>query len=74
MARKAIHRPQLIEDVHIILKRENRARTINKRLSEQMISIQEREMNDLKRRAKPLLSETYQELSLQFNILLDEEK
>ena len=63
MGRREIFKQQLIQDVHIQLKRENRARSINKAQSELMISEQEREMNRLDRDAHKLQFDTYQEMS-----------
>lgn len=63
MERRQIFRQQLIEDVHISLKRENRARSVNKAQSELMISEQERQVNRLKRDARKMQFDTYQEMS-----------
>lgn len=59
----------LIEDVHIKLKKENRARSINKAQSEMLISKQERQMQTLKRSTEKKTFDTYQEMSTYFNTL-----
>ena len=69
MGRRQILKQQLIEDVHITLKKENRARAVNKRTSEILISKQEREMKALQRKASKDIFETYQEISTEFNLL-----
>lgn len=63
MARREILKQALIEDVHINLKKENRARSINKAQSELLISQEEREMKKLNRMAHKMTFETYQEMS-----------
>lgn len=63
MARREILKQQLIEDIHINLKKENRARALNKAQSELVISEQEREMKRLNRDARKMTFETYQEMS-----------
>ena len=72
MATRQGHRAELIEYIHIKLKKENRARSINKAQSEMLISQQERQMNNLKRKAKKDHFDTYQEMSTHFNLLLPE--
>ena len=66
MGRRTILRQALIEDVHINLKKENRARSINKAQSELLISEQQREINRLNRKCNEKNFETYQEISLFF--------
>lgn len=63
MGRREIIKAALIEDVHIKLKKENRARAINKAQSELLISEQEREMKTLVRKSKKMTFDTYQEMS-----------
>lgn len=63
MARREIIKQQLIQDVHIQLKRENRKRALNKAQSELIISEQEREMKRLQRNTRKMTFETYQEMS-----------
>lgn len=63
MGRREILKQALIEDVHINLKRENRARSVNKQQSELLISEQEREMHRLERDSKKMIFDTYQEMS-----------
>ena len=63
MGRREIFKQQLIEDVHISLKKENRARSVNKAQSELLISQQEREIKRLKRDARKMKFDTYQEMS-----------
>lgn len=63
MDRRNIIKQQLIQDVHIQLKRENRARALNKQQSELLISEQEREINRLNRDSNKMTFETYQEMS-----------
>lgn len=66
MGRREIIRQALIEDVHINLKKENRARSINKAQSELIISEQEREMDRLKRKAEKMRFDTYEEMNIFF--------
>lgn len=63
MGRREILKQALIEDVHINLKKENRARAVNKAQSELLISEQEREMKRLQRDSRKMTFETYQEMS-----------
>ena len=74
MERKLNLRLQLIEDVHINLKRENRKRSLAKAMSEYLISPQERQMQNLRRKAVKNTFDTYQEMSTYFNLLLEERK
>lgn len=57
----------LIEDVHIALKRENQKRAINKAQSEALIIPEERRVKRLKRDAKKMTFDTYQEMSTFFH-------
>lgn len=66
MGRRSIIRQSLIEDVHINLKKENRARSINKATSELIISEQEREMDRLKRKGQKMRFDTYEEMNIFF--------
>ena len=63
MARRENLKQQLIEDVHIKLKKENRARALNKAQSELIISEQQREMQRLQRNTQKMKFDTYQEMS-----------
>lgn len=63
MGRREILKQALIEDVHINLKKENRARSVNTAQSELLISEQEREIKRLQRDSKKMTFETYQEMS-----------
>ena len=63
MGRREIFKQQLIEDVHITLKKENRARSVNKAQSELLISQQEREIKRFQRDARKMKFDTYQEMS-----------
>ena len=72
MGRKSEHRKKLIEDVHIQLKRENRKRALSKAMSEYLISKQERQINNLKRKSLKFSFDTYQEMSTFFNLYLEE--
>ena len=65
--RRELIKSVLIEDVHVKLKKENRARSVNKAQSELIISQQEREINRLKRDSNKMTFETYQEISTFFN-------
>ena len=65
--RRELIKSVLIEDVHVKLKKENRARAVNKAQSELIISQQEREINRLKRDSNKMTFETYQEMSTFFN-------
>lgn len=65
--RRELIKSVLIEDVHAKLKKENRARAVNKAQSELIISQQEREINRLKRDSNKMTFETYQEMSTFFN-------
>lgn len=65
--RRELIKSVLIEDVHVKLKKENRARAVNKAQSELIISQQEREINRLKRDSNKMSFETYQEMSTFFN-------
>ena len=65
--RRELIKSVLIEDVHVKLKKENRARAVNKAQSELIISQQEREINRLKRDSNKMTCETYQEISTFFN-------
>lgn len=67
MDRRNIIKQQFIQDVHIHLKKENRARSINKAQSELLISEQEREMKRLQRDSKKMTFETYQEMATFLN-------
>ena len=66
MGRRTILRQSLIEDVHINLKKENRARSLNKAQSELVISEQEREMDRLKRKSEKMHFDTYEEMNVFF--------
>ena len=66
MDRRTILSQSLIEDEHINLKKENRARSINKAQSELLISEQEREIDRLNRKCNKKNFETYEEISLFF--------
>ena len=65
--RRELIKSVLIEDVHVKLKKENRARAVNKAQSELIISQQEREINRLNRDSNKMTFETYQEMSTFFN-------
>ena len=65
--RRELVKKVLIEDVHINLKKENRARAVNKAQSELLISQEEREINRLQRDAQKMVFDTYQEMSTFFN-------
>lgn len=66
MGRREIFKAQLIEDVHIKLKKENRARSINKAQSEMLISQQERDIKREIRKGNKMVFDTYQEMSTFF--------
>ena len=66
------YRLQLIEDIHITRKKENRARTLSKAMSEYFISEQQRQMDNLKRKGLKLSFDTYQEMSTYFNLVIEE--
>ena len=63
MGRREIIKQELIEDIHIQRKKENRARSINKAQSELMILEEEREIKKLQRKARKNRFKTYQEMS-----------
>lgn len=71
--RSSGHRLELIEDIHIARKRENRARSLSKAMSEYLISAQQRQMDNLKRKSVKLSFDTYQEMSTYFNLLMEED-
>ena len=66
MGRREILKQALIEGAHINLKKENRARSINKAQSELVISEQEREIKRLERKGRKMRFNTYQEISTFF--------
>lgn len=70
--RSSGHRLELIEDIHIVRKKENRARALAKAMSEYLISEQQRQMDNLKRKSVKLSFDTYQEMSTYFNLLMEE--
>lgn len=66
MERKRI---DLRENIKLIRKRENQRRSLAKRESEQLIIMQEREMGNLERHAKPIQTpQTLQEMGVVFNV------
>lgn len=66
MDRRTILKQELIEDIHINLKRENQKRAINKAQSEALIVPEERIVKRIKRDSKKMTFETYQEMSTFF--------
>lgn len=66
MGKREILKQELIEDVHIQLKRENQKRAINKAQSEALIVPEERIVKRIKRDSKKMTFETYQEMSTFF--------
>lgn len=64
----------LILDTHSKLRKENRARAINKQLSEIMISDAERTIKRVQRKAKPKVYESYDLMRADINLTEDEKK